>query len=50
MACRPFDADRCGIVLGRGAGLTVVQSDRTAHPSEILAEIVGYGTTLDAPW
>ncbi|MBK8801284.1 MAG: beta-ketoacyl-[acyl-carrier-protein] synthase family protein [Fibrobacteres bacterium] len=48
LACRPFDADRCGIVLGEGAGLTVVQSDRTAHPSEILAEIVGYGTTLDA--
>lgn len=48
LACRPFDADRCGIVLGEGAGLTVVQSERTADPSEIIAEIVGYGTSLDA--
>ncbi|MBK9578223.1 MAG: beta-ketoacyl-[acyl-carrier-protein] synthase family protein [Fibrobacterota bacterium] len=48
LACRPFDADRCGIVLGEGAGLTVVQSELTADPSEILAEIVGYGTSLDA--
>lgn len=48
LACRPFDADRCGIVLGEGAGLTVVQSELTADPSEILAEIAGYGTTLDA--
>ncbi|HOX50637.1 MAG TPA: beta-ketoacyl-[acyl-carrier-protein] synthase family protein [Fibrobacteria bacterium] len=47
-ACKPFDADRCGIVLGEGAGLTVVQSERTAEPSEILAEIVGYGSSLDA--
>lgn len=48
LACRPFDTDRCGIVLGEGAGLTVVQSERTAVPSEIIAEIVGYGTSLDA--
>lgn len=47
-ACRPFDADRCGIVLGEGAGLTVVQSEGTSEPSEALCELAGYATTLDA--
>ena len=49
-ACRPFDADRDGCVLGEGAGALVIESlDRArARGAHIRGEIIGYGETSDA--
>ncbi len=49
-ACRPFSADRSGLVMGEGAAIFVVETlenalDRGAEP---LAELKGYGCTCDA--
>ena len=48
--CAPFSANRNGMVLGEGAGILVIESLRSAQArgAEILAEIVGYGTSSDA--
>ncbi len=48
-ACRPFSADRDGMVLGEGAGILVLESETSARRRgrPILAEIVGYGATSD---
>jgi 3-oxoacyl-(acyl-carrier-protein) synthase len=47
-ACRPFDKNRCGLVLGEGAAVLLLQNYEEAKPESILAEIVGYGSSMDA--
>ncbi len=49
-ACRPFSADRAGLVMGEGAGIFVLESleSALARGARPLAELVGYGCTCDA--
>jgi nodulation protein E len=48
--CRPFCADRSGIVLGEGAGMVVLESEQhaKARGTRIYAELAGCGMTSDA--
>ncbi len=49
-ACRPFSANRSGMVQGEGAGVFVFEEREAAmaRGAEILAEVIGFAMTSDA--
>jgi 3-oxoacyl-[acyl-carrier-protein] synthase II len=50
-ACRPFDADRDGIVNGEGSGAFVIEeaSHAAARGAKVLARVLGFGSSFESP-
>ena len=49
-ACRPWDKDRDGFVVGEGAGILILEALEFAQArrAKILGEVIGYGMSADA--
>ncbi len=49
-ACAPFDLNRDGFILGEGAGIVILEEleHAKARGAEIIAEVIGFGSTEDA--
>ncbi len=49
-ACRPFDKHRDGLNLGEGAGMVIMETERSLlqRGAKKLAQVCGYGTFADA--
>lgn len=49
-ACRPFDADRSGFIMGEGGGAIILETEEHAKKrgAKIYAELVGFANNTDA--